>query len=145
MYRLLNLSKYLDLFERYSQAPSMKINTIHPFKWCVVCQKSVPSAARCQEQQSWTGNRFLWTKSFFFNRKLWWLKYVIILGKNNRRSEMTSFFNEPFYIIEALPWVGISTKLLLLSIKGGPSIKHLCVCIFLCSVSKISHKLLDTF
>lgn len=35
-----------------------------PLKWCVVCQKSLPSAAPCQEQQLWTGNEFLWTKPY---------------------------------------------------------------------------------
>lgn len=44
--------------------PPLRKNKRPPplFKWCAVCQKSVPSALHCQEQQRRTGNGSLWTR-----------------------------------------------------------------------------------
>lgn len=65
-------------------SPFIKINAIHPLKWCVVCQKSIPSAGRCQEQQRWTGNRSPWTRPFRKKKLTRHRPYsLIISGKYN--------------------------------------------------------------
>lgn len=87
-------------------SPFIKINAIHSLKWCVVCQKSIPSAEHCQEQQRWTGNRSPWTRPFL-ERKSWWgLNHIVwsfqerIAGAASEMILILSFYFSTLYCVK---------------------------------------------